>query len=141
MEVGTDPEKSDWVSTSKVRERLDIEQWFFEQLLEMTKVQSVGDLRIYENMINTLILRLSAHWPEGFEKKWNGVRTMFSLDPMNQVNRERLEQKEVLLAELMDKIGIGFTRTKKIEMKKGMEPLWKLFPPNPPNENKNGQKS
>jgi len=129
-EPTTPPEPSGY----RIRERLDYEQWVFEHLLEMTRVQSTGDPETYENMLNTLILTLRPYWPDDFEGRWKVVRGKWHPDRANPINRERVEDKEMLKAELIDKMEIGFTRKKKMIMKGGLEPLFRIFPPFPPNK-------
>lgn len=116
-----------------LREKIDLEQWFFEQLLEMTRVQADGNLKTYENMLNTVMLRFSQYWPEGFEKDWNEARTKIHPDAANPINKDRLEKKERLLSRLMDEIGLGFTKKKKMHITEGVKSLWDLYPPYPPN--------
>lgn len=120
----------------RIRERVDYEQWVFEHLMEMTRVQSEGELRKYENMLNTLILSLSPYWPEGFKEEWEEARSKTHPDPGNPINQQRLEQKELLKAKLIDQIDIGFTKKKKMRLKGGLLKLWEMFPPFPPNNGK-----
>lgn len=119
-------------SSSSIREKIDLEQWFYEQLLEMTRVQAEGNLKTYENMQNTIILRLRQNWPDGFEAEWNEARKSFHPDPKNIANKTRLELKEMLISKLMDEIGLGFTKKKKMKITKGVQSLWEAFPPFPP---------
>lgn len=123
----TEPEQGAY----RIRERLDYEQWVFEHLLEMTRVQSIVDPETYENMLNTLILTLHPYWPDGFEERWQKARAKWHPDKSNPINRERVEDKEILKAELIDKMEIGFTRKRHLNISGGMEPLFKLFPPFP----------
>ena len=122
--------------TYRIRERLDYEQWVFEHLLEMTRVQSVADPVTYENMLNTLILTLHPYWPDGFEARWKEARAKYHPDKNNPLNLERVEDKEMLKAELIDKMEIGFTKKKKMHMKGGLLPLWKMYSPFPKNNEK-----
>lgn len=116
----------------RIREKIDFEMWVFEQKLEMTRVQSMGDLRTYENMLNSLVNSFHPWWPEDFEAKWELARKKFHPDATNQINRERLEAKEVLLAGLIDDMGIGFTKKKKMKITQGVYPLWEMYSPFPP---------
>lgn len=118
----------------KIREKIDFEQWVFEQKLEMTRVQSMGDLRTYENMLNSLVNSFHPWWPDGFEAKWDEARKMVHPEPTNELNRKRLEAKEILMATLIDDIGIGFTKKKKMKISQGVYKLWDMFPPNPPDK-------
>jgi hypothetical protein len=118
----------------KIREKIDFEQWVFEQKLEMTRVQSMGDLRTYENMLNSLVNSFHPWWPDDFEAKWEEARKMTHPDPVNEINRKRLEAKEILMATLIDDIGIGFTKKKKMKISQGVPYLWKAFPPFPENK-------
>ena len=115
----------------RIREKIDFEMWVFEQKLEMTRVQSMGDLRTYENMLNSLVNSFHPWWPDDFEAKWELARKKFHPDATNQINRERLEKKEVLLATLIDDMGIGFTKKKKIRITQGVYKLWEMYPPYP----------
>jgi len=121
-----------------LREKIDFESWFFEQMLEMTRVQATPDLKTYENMLNTLIMRLSAWWPEGFETDWKKIREMDPKKmppdgrPPDEINKERLELKELALSKLINEMGIGFTKKKKLHITEGVKPLWDLYPPYPP---------
>ena len=116
----------------RIREKIDFEMWVFEQKLEMTRVQSMGDLRTYENMLNSLVNSFHPWWPDDFQGKWDEARKLTHADPMNQINRERLEKKEVLLAGLIDDMGIGFTKKKKMKITQGVYKLWEMFSPFPP---------
>ena len=115
----------------RIREKIDFEMWVFEQKLEMTRVQSMGDLRTYENMLNSLVNSFHPWWPDDFETRWEEARKMFHVDPMNELNRKRLEAKEILLAGLIDDMGIGFTKKKKMKITQGVYKLWEMFPPYP----------
>ena len=116
----------------RIREKIDFEQWVFEQKLEMTRVQSQGYAETYENMLNSLVNSFHPWWPEEFEAKWDEARKMVHPDRMNELNRKRLEAKEVLLATLIDDMGIGFTKKKKMKITQGVYKLWDMFPPYPP---------
>lgn len=116
----------------KIREKVDYEQWVFEHLMEMTIVQAKGELKIYENMLNTMIISLSPYWPHDFKEKWDAIRLKSHPDPMNPLNKARLEDKEFLKAELIDRIEIGFTKKKRMKLSKGVLKLWEMFPPFPP---------
>lgn len=118
----------------RIREKIDFEMWVFEQKLEMVRVQSMGDLRTYENMLNSLVNSFHPWWPDDFEGKWELARKKTHPDATNPLNRERLEAKEILLAGLIDDMGIGFTKKKKMNIKDGVPYLWKAFPPFPPNK-------
>ena len=104
----------------RIREKIDFEQWVFEQKLEMTRVQSQGYAETYENMLNSLVNSFHPWWPEEFEAKWDEARKMVHPDRMNELNRKRLEAKEVLLATLIDDMGIGFTKKKKMKITQGV---------------------
>lgn len=123
----------------KIREKVDYEQWIFEHLMEMTRVQSGGERKKYENMLNTLILSLSPYWPDGFKEKWEEIRKMHHPDPWNKINDERIEAKELLKAELIDKIGVGFTKKRKMQMKGGLLKLWEMYPPFPPSSERSSK--
>ncbi len=136
-----EPEPKVQTDSYSLREKIDFESWFFEQMLEMTRVQSIPDLKTYENMLNTLIMRLSAWWPEGFEAEWKKIReldpTKMTQDerqsrPPDEINKERLELKELALSRLINEMGIGFTKKKKMHITEGVKPLWDLYPPFPP---------
>jgi len=118
----------------KIREKIDFEMWVFEQKLEMTRVQAMGDLRTYENMLNSLVNSFYTWWPENFEADWEKARAMTHPDPMNEINKKRLETKEILLAKLIDDMGIGFTKKKKMKITQGVYKLWEIFPPFPPDK-------
>lgn len=133
-------EESAVETQSRVREKIDYEQWVFQHRLEMTKVQAKGNLSLYENMLNTLINSFSPHWPDGFKEKWELARKIWHPEAKNPINTRRIEQKELLMAELMDQMGIGFTKKQKITIKGGVLELWKMFPPWPPKKNENGEK-
>jgi len=119
-------------SQEKVREKIDFEVWIYEHRLEMTKVQADRGMATYENMLNSLINSLIPYWPEGFEAKWDIARNLKHPDPNNEKNRLRVETKERLMAELIEAMGIGFTRKKKAIMKAGGGKLWELYSPLPP---------
>jgi len=118
----------------RIREKIDYEQWVFEQKLEMTRVQSMGDLQTYENMLNSIVNGFHPWWPDGFETKWEDTRKMSHPDRQNEINRKRLEAKEILMATLIDDMGIGFTKKKKMKFSQGVPYLWKAFPPFPENK-------
>lgn len=125
----------------KLRERLDFSQWVLEHMHRMTDVQAVPDLKAYEHMLNSLIFRLSPWWPKGkdkegkdFKDRFEEVRKKTHRDPKNPQNRERLEDKELLLAELLDVTGIAFTRRKKAKISGELKRLWEEFPPFLPNK-------
>lgn len=116
----------------RIREKIDFEMWVFEQKLEMVRVQSMGDLRTYENMLNSLVNSFHPWWPDDFEGKWKAAREMTHADPLNEINRKRIEAKEILLAGLIDDMGIGFTKKKKMKITEGVYKLWEMYPPYPP---------
>jgi hypothetical protein len=119
----------------QIRERMDIEQWALEHLMKMSDVQSVGAFGIYEGMMNSFILSLSPYWPEGFKERWDEIRQMGTdpkYSPGDLIHKERLTGKEMLKAELVDAIGIGFTKKKKARLGGGVKRLWELYPPIPP---------
>ena len=121
----------------KIRERVDIEQWALEHLMKMSDVQAMGEWGTYEGMLNTFILSLSPYWPEGFEGKWDTVRAVGSepkYRPDDKIHKERLMKKELLKAELIDAIGIGFTKKRKAKIKGGLKRLWEIYPPIPANK-------
>ena len=118
----------------RIREKIDFEMWVFEQKLEMVRIQSMGDLRTYENMLNSLVNSFHPWWPENFEVKWEEARKKTHPDATNPMNRERLEAKEVLLATLIDDMGIGFTKKKKMRITQGVYKLWEIYPPFPPDK-------
>lgn len=119
----------------KIRERMDIEQWALEHLMKMSDVQVIGEWGIYEGMMNTFILSLSPYWPDGFKEKWDKVRMLGTepkYSPGDPIHKERLTEKELLKAELIDAIGIGFTKKKKAKIGGGLKRLWEMYPPIPP---------
>lgn len=120
----------------KIREKMDFSHWVLDHMEKMSDVQALADIRAYENMLNTLIFRLSPWWPkekdeEGrdFKDRLEAARKKFNKKPDHPSNRERLEEKELLLAELLDEAGIAFTRRKKARISGGLQGLWDLFPP------------
>jgi hypothetical protein len=131
----------EFAQDGKLRERLDFSQWVLDHMHRMTDVQAEPDLKAYEHMLNSLIFRLSPWWPKDknedgktFEDRFEVARKKTHKDPRNPINRERLEDKELLLAELLDVTGIAFTRRKKARISGGLKRLWEEFPPFPPNK-------
>lgn len=118
----------------KIREKIDAEQWVYEHRLLMTRVQAENELGIYENMMNSLVNSFRPYWPEGFKERWEAARQKSHADAGNPLNKERLEEKECLLAELIDSMDIGFSKKRKMKISRGLEPLWKLYPPYPPSK-------
>jgi hypothetical protein len=119
----------------KIREKLDIEQWALEHMMKMSDVQALGELTTYESMMNSFILSLSPYWPDGFKEKWDKVRMIAmgpEFSPDDSKHKERLMEKELLKAELIEQIGIGFTKKKKAYLRGGLKRLWEIYPPSTP---------
>lgn len=129
-----DPEVPEVIE--KIRERLDIEQWALEHMTKMSEVQAYGEWTIYEGMMNSFILSLSPYWPDGFEKKWDEIREIGMGPehdaPDDPLHKQRLMKKELLKAELIDAIGIGFTKKRRAKVG-DLARLWELYPPIPLN--------
>jgi len=113
----------------KIRERLDFAQWVLDHLEAMTDVQAGPNAKAYEGMLNTLIFRLAPYWPDGFKADLDKARLKTHSNPTNKLNKDRLEEKELLLAQLLDETGIAFTRRKKAKISGGLKSLWEEFPP------------
>ena len=124
------------VQDGKLRERLDFSLWILNHMDRMTDVQAEGNVQKYENMLTTLIIRLTPWWPTEkngddttFKDRFEKARKMNHNDPRNKIHKQRRELKEQLLAELLDATGIAFTRRKKAKISGGAKRLWEEFPP------------
>jgi hypothetical protein len=115
----------------RIREKIDYETLIFIRKEEMIFAQSRGELEKYENMLNSTVNDFHPLWPDDFEAKWKKLREMRHPDPGNALNKQRIEEKETLLADLIDGLGLGFTKKKKMKITQGVYKLWEMFPPYP----------
>lgn len=127
-------EDAETETSMKVREKTDFERLIFEKRLNMADVLADGDLNTYEMLQNNLLSDLHPYLDDDQTQKINVIRnkktTLGDISEEAQtIIRGRIEEKDQIISHVLHDLGTQFTIRKKAMIKKGMELIWRAYPP------------